>query len=83
MKKICFVTTVSMTLDAFVIETAKYLYENGEYDITFICDYDEIFNKNLPEFITFIPVRMTRGIDLSGFKAVLKCTRYLRRINLI
>ena len=79
MKKICFVSTVSMTLDAFVIETAKYLHENGEYDITFICDYDENFKNSLPEFVTYIPVRMSRGIDLSGFKAVFEMHKIFKK----
>ena len=56
MKKICFVTTVSMTLKSFVLELAKYLHETGEYDITFICNVDEQFQRELPEYIRLIPV---------------------------
>ena len=79
MKKICFVTTVPGTLRAFILETAKYLHENGEYDITFICDYDENFKNSLPEFVTYIPVRMSRGIDLSGFKAVFEMYKIFKK----
>ena len=67
MKKICFVTTVSLTMKAFVLETAKYLHKEGGYDVTLICNNDEEFAKSLPEYIKFIPVSMARGVDLSVF----------------
>lgn len=70
MKKICFITTVSGTLKTFVLETAKYLYGNGEYDITFICDNDDKFADSLPDYIHFIPVSMSRGVNIRGFKAI-------------
>lgn len=70
MKKICFVTTVSMTLKAFVLDTAKYLHETGDFDISFICNDDEQFAASLPEYIHFYPIPMERGISLGGFKAM-------------
>ena len=72
MKKICFITTISLTLKSFVVETAKYLHNECGYDVTLICDNDEEFAKSLPEYIHYIPVPMSRGIDLSGFGSVLK-----------
>ncbi len=69
-KKICFITTVSLTLKVFVLETAKHLHEQGGYDITFICDEDKEFAKMLPEYINYIPVKMSRGINLGVFSAV-------------
>jgi len=72
LKRICFVTTISDTLRAFVLSTAKYLHENGEYDITFICDDDEEFSKTLPDYIRFIPVSMKRGLSVSGIGAIFK-----------
>lgn len=71
MKKICFVTTVSLTMKAFVLETAKYLHNEGGYDVTLICNNDEEFAKALPEYIKFIPVSMARGVDLSVFSSIL------------
>lgn len=79
MKKICFITTVSITIKTFILETAKYLHENDQYEITFICDYDEDFRDDLPDFITYIPVRMNRGIDLRGFKAVFEMYRIFKK----
>ncbi len=72
MKKICFITTISLTLKSFVVETAKYLHNKCGYDVTLICDNDEEFAKSLPEYIHYIPVHMSRGIDFSGFSSVLK-----------
>lgn len=79
MKKICMITTVSLTMKTFVLETAKYLYENCGYDITLICNNDEEFKKSLPEYIRFIPVRMNRGIDFYGFKSVSDFIRIFRK----
>lgn len=70
MKKICFITTISLTLKTFVVDTAKYLHEHGDYDITFICAHDEKFAESLPEYIHYIPVAMSRGISLSGFSSI-------------
>ena len=70
MKKICICTTVSITIKTFVIESAQYLHENCGYDITLICNEDEIFERSLPEYLHFIPVHMARGIDLSALKSI-------------
>lgn len=79
MKKICFISTVSITLKTFVVETAKYLHNNCGYDVTLICDNDEEFACSLPEYIHYIPVPMSRGIDLSGFASVLKFYKVFRK----
>ena len=71
MKKIGICTTVSLTLKTFVVPTAEYLHKKFGYDITLICNEDNDFEKSLPEYIHFIPVKMARGVDLSGFKSVL------------
>lgn len=78
MKKICFITTVSATLSSFVIDTAEYLHRNGEYDITFICDYDDEFATALPEYIHFIPISMQRGANLKGFASIKEFRRVFK-----
>ena len=40
MKKICFVTTVSITIKSFLLQFKDYLVDN-DYDVTFICNTDE------------------------------------------
>lgn len=79
MKKICFVTTVSVTMKAFVLEMAKYLHNENGYDVTLICDNDDEFAASLPEYLHFIPVHMSRGIDMSGFASVLKFYKVFKK----
>ncbi len=79
MNRICFVTTVSCTLDAFVMELSEYLHSTGKYDITFICDDDESFRQRLPGYIHYIPVSMKRGISLGMFRAIGEMRKIFRR----
>ena len=39
--KVCFVTTISLTLKSFVVELAKAMHATGDFEIHFICDLDE------------------------------------------
>lgn len=61
-----------MTLKAFVVELAKSMHDTGEFEIHFVCDYDEQFKNALPDYIHFHPVSMKRGISLDGIKAIKK-----------
>ena len=72
MKKICICTTISLTMKAFVVETAIYLHDKCGYDVTLICNEDTDFEKFLPDFIHFIPVHMARGIDFSALSSIKK-----------
>lgn len=78
MKKICFVTTVSLTLDVFVLEFAKYLHDNTDWDITFVCNEDEAFANRLPKYIHFHPIPMKRGISVAGVKAMLEMWKFFK-----
>ena len=44
------ITTVSLTLKVFVVETAKYLHKQCGYDVTLICDNDEEFKIALNNY---------------------------------
>ena len=79
MHKICFITTVSLTLKSFIVEFAKYLNETGNFEIHFVCNPDTEFEKNLPEYIHFDPVPMKRGISVDGLKAISFLYRYFKR----
>ena len=79
MKKICFITTVSLTMKAFVVESAKYLHNEGGYDITLICNDDKEFSDSLPDYIRFFPVSMARGVDLSAFSSILQFIRIFKK----
>ena len=79
MKKVCFITTISLTLRVFVLRMAQYLHENTDWDISFICDPDEYFSKDLPEYIHYYPVKMERGVSLSGIGAMLEMKKIFDR----
>ena len=79
MKKICFITTISGTLLSFVRDFAIYMHENGDYDITFICDKDEKLEKVLPNYIHYIPIEMKRGISIGGILSCLKMSKIFRK----
>lgn len=67
-----------MTIKAFVLDTAKYLHEKGDFDISFICNNDEEFVASLPEYIHCYSVSMERGISLGGFKAMFAMKRIFK-----
>lgn len=79
MKKICYVTTVPGTMKSFVLKTAMYIYEQTGWDITLISDYEEEFEKMVPEYIHYIPVPMKRGISIAGIKAMLEMKKIFKR----
>lgn len=79
MKKICFITTVSITIKAFILSTARYIHENSDWDISFICSYDTDFSQNLPDYIHFYPVQMDRGISAKCIKAIFEMKRIFER----
>ncbi len=78
-RKICFVTTVSLTMKTFVVETAKYLHEQMGWDITLICSPDDAFAESLPEYLHYIPVPMNRGMDLSALKSIRQFVKIFKR----
>ena len=78
MKKICYITTVSFTLEMFVLESAKYIHDNTDWDITFVCNYDDDFAERLPKYIHFYPIKMERGISTTGIKAMLEMAKFFR-----
>lgn len=81
MKKICMITTVSLTLKVFVVETAIFLHKNCGYDVTLICNNDEEFKKSLPDFIHYIPVSMSRGINIADIKSIKEFIRIFKEQN--
>lgn len=78
-KKICFITTIGGTLRVFVLKLAEYLYNTGEFDISFLCSPEEQLSKMLPDYIHLISVPMERGICVSGFKVMWRMKRIFER----
>lgn len=61
--KYCALTTVSGSLESFVLPSVIYLSANG-YDVTVGCNNDEEFAKSLPVEIKFFPLDIERGYNL-------------------
>ncbi len=79
MKKICFITTIPLTLNTFVLNTANYIHENTDWDISFICSDENDFGSSLPKYIHYFPVQMKRGISIAGVKAMLEMKKIFKR----
>ena len=79
MCKICFVTTVSLTLKSFVLDLARVMHETGDFEIHFVCDYDADFAGTLPAYIHYCPISMKRGVSLDGPRAIAAMTKYFRQ----
>lgn len=79
MTKICFITTVSITLKSFLLDFAEYLHGTGRYEITFVCNPDDEFAAMLPSYVVFEPIEMRRGIDIKGIAAVGELTALFRK----
>lgn len=78
-KKLCFITTVSSTLEGFVLPLIKYLIKEEDWEIYMICSEDKAFSDLLPEKVNYIPVSMKRGINFDGFKATLEMIKIFKR----
>lgn len=79
MYKVCFITTISITLKSFVLEFAKTMHETGDFEVHFICDYDADFGKMLPEYIHYKPIAMKRGISFDGIRAIDEMIKYFKK----
>lgn len=81
MKKICFVTTVSLTIKSFLIEYANYLIYEDNYDVTFICNEDDKLYEFCNEHIHYIPIRIDRGISFDGLAVIKQLKKIFKTEN--
>lgn len=79
MKKICFVTTVSLTVRAFVLPVIRYFKEHTDWEITVICHEDPRLQELLPDGVHYIPISMERGVNIGGIKAMLRMIKIFRK----
>ena len=79
MKKICFVTTISSTIKAFLIDFAEYLVNQHGYEVFFICNTDNDLQNHLNEGMHYIPISMKRGISFDGIKAIMHMKKIFER----
>lgn len=78
-KKICFVTTLAGTIEAFLLDLTYYLVEKENYDVTFISTPSDELLQYTNEHIHYIPVKMNRGISLDGFAAIYHLYKIFKR----
>lgn len=78
-KKICFLTTLPCTIEAFVFPLAEYLHTHTDWEITFITGMDEDYVKPLPEGVKVLRVHMHRGMSFDGLRAIRELVAVFRR----
>lgn len=78
MKKICIITTVKKTFDWFFIQQARELIRKG-YDVYAIHSPDKSYDHITESGITYIPVKMSRGLDLRGILVFFKLKMLFRK----
>ena len=78
-KKICFITTATGTLKAFVVPAVWYLSKHTDWEICMMAADNPEFQSMLPEGVRFIPVPMKRGISLGGIKAMQQMKKIFKR----
>lgn len=76
MIKICYVTTISISIKSFFIPQLNFLAKNG-FDVSVICSPDEGLQTVLGEGIRYIPVEIPRGVNVIGS---LKAIRALKKL---
>lgn len=77
--KVCYVTTLPVTLKNFVLKSALHNMAEGDWEVTFICNRTPGFEEELPESIRYIPVTLKRGVSLSGFQSVVELYRIFKK----
>lgn len=77
--KICVVTTVAMTMKAFVCPSAEYLHREGGFSVTLACNDDGTMSGRVTGWGSFVPIAMTRGVSLDGLRATRDLYRLFRR----
>lgn len=74
--KICALTTISKTMDFFIVDSMRNLTKNG-YDVTLICNMDDGFAEANSDFAKCISLPMARGASV---KDLFKSIRALKKI---
>lgn len=63
--KLCAITTISKTMDWFLVDSMRNLAKNG-YEITLVCNMDEAFVARNADYATCVPMAMSRGVSVGG-----------------
>jgi len=77
--KICAITTISKTMDWFLVETMKNLSENG-YEVTLLCDMEEGFAERNSDYAKCVHFKMSRGVNIKDlFTCIPKMKRFFKQ----
>lgn len=77
--KLCALTTISKTMDWFVVDSMRNLEKNG-YDITLVCNMDEEFIEKNKDYARCVPLEMSRGASVTDlFKSILWLRKFFRK----
>lgn len=68
-KKICALTTISKTMDWFIVDSMRNLANNG-YDVTLICDMEDGFAERNADYAKCINIPMSRGVSVGDLLTV-------------
>ena len=85
MKKICYITTISLSIDSFFIPQLRYLADNG-FDVTVVCSPDNQLQERIGKTVRYVPIEIPRGISVLGtVSAINSLTRFFKneRFDLI
>lgn len=74
--KICALTTISKTMDWFIVDSMRNLAKNG-YDVTLICNMEDGFAEANSDYAKCIHLPMARGASV---KDIFKSVKALRKI---
>lgn len=74
--KLCAITTISKTMDWFIVDSMRNLAKNG-YEITLMCDMDEKFVVQNSDYAKCIPLHMNRGVSIKDLFSVTNKMRKL------
>ena len=56
--KICYISDISRPLKLFVMPQAEYIHKkHPEWQISFVCNNDELFSKSLPTYFNYEPIK--------------------------
>ena len=61
--KICALTTISKTMEWFIVDSMRNLSKNG-YDITLVCNMEDGIKEKNKDYAKCVNVQMTRGVCL-------------------
>lgn len=64
--KICALTTISKTMDWFIVDSMRNLSKNG-YEVTLICNMDDDFVDRNKDYATCVHLPMCRGVSVKDF----------------